>query len=232
MLSDIDLQRISIIIPALNEADMIERAISITIPSFNTEVIVVDGGSTDHTIQLAQGVGATVISSFAGRANQMNVGAQAATGEILIFLHADTLLPPGFDRLIRVALKDDPIAGAFALKIDGAASSLRWVEWGVNWRSRFLQLPYGDQAIFLSAAVFQKIDGFPELSIMEDFELMRRLKRFGKIVIISTSVVTSARRWLQRGVFLTTVINQLVVLGYLIGVNHNHLRRLYRQQKD
>lgn len=236
---DTDLPKISVIIPVLNEADWIERAIASTTPSFNTEVIVVDGGSTDQTVPLAQGMGAKVLSSPAGRAHQMNAGAKVATGEILIFLHADTLLPSAFDTLIRTVLSSEPqldtqapMAGAFTLRIDGAALSLRWVEWGVNWRSRVLQMPYGDQAIFLSAVVFQTIGGFPELAIMEDFELMRRLKRLGKIVIISTPVVTSARRWLQRGVFVTTLINQLVVLGYLLGVNQNYLRRLYRQCRD
>ena len=222
---------ISIIIPALNEAGVIERAIASTTPSVNTEVIVVDGGSSDNTVLLAQNMGAKVITSLAGRAHQMNLGAQTATGAILLFLHADTFLPSGFDALVRDALRSDqqrPIAGAFPLKIDGNAPKLRWVEWGVNGRSRCFQMPYGDQALFLRADTFHKIGGFPALPIMEDFELVRRLKRLGKIAIVSAPVVTSARRWQERGVFVTTVINQMVILGYFFGVNGERLKKIYR----
>jgi rSAM/selenodomain-associated transferase 2 len=233
-----DLARISIVIPALNEAAGIERAIASTRPSQNTEVIVVDGGSSDGTLSLVQNMGVKAIASPAGRAYQMNLGAQVATGDILLFLHADTCLPPGFDVLVRAALSPNPqsthktpIAGAFLLKIDANSMNLRWVEWGVAWRSRVLQMPYGDQALFLRADTFHKIDGFPALPIMEDFELVRRLKRMGKIVIISAPVVTSARRWLQRGVFATTAINQMVVLGYFLGINQKRLRQFYRRQK-
>jgi rSAM/selenodomain-associated transferase 2 len=224
---------ISIIIPALNEAGSIERAIASTTPSVNTEVIVVDGGSVDDTMSLAQNMGARVISSPAGRADQMNLGAQAATGDILLFLHADTGLPPEFDVLVRAALatgKRRSVAGAFPLKIDGDSPKLRWVEWGVNGRSRCFQMPYGDQALFLRADTFHEIGGFPMLPIMEDFELVRQLKRLGKIAIVSAPVVTSARRWLERGVLATTVINQMVILGYFLGVNGERLRQFYRNR--
>lgn len=231
---DMALERISVIIPVLNEAERIEKAIASITPSTNTEVIVVDGCSIDSTVELVQGLGVQVLSSPAGRAAQMNTGAIAATGEILVFLHADTQLPPGFDALIRAALQPSQhpiaIAGAFALRIDAPLTRLRWVERGVNWRSRWLQMPYGDQAIFLRADTFEKIDGFPDLPIMEDFELMRRLKQRGLITILPTPVVTSARRWLQRGVLKTTLINQLVILGYVLGVRSAYLAKLYRQQ--
>jgi rSAM/selenodomain-associated transferase 2 len=218
----------------LNEAESIERAIASTTPSVNTEVIVVDGGSVDDTMSLAQNMGAKVISSPAGRADQMNLGAQAATGDILLFLHADTVLPPEFDVLVRAALASGqrrPIAGAFPLKIDGDSPRLRWVEWGVNGRSRFFQMPYGDQALFLRADTFHEIGGFPALPIMEDFELVRRLKGMGKIAIVSAPVVTSGRRWLERGVLATTVINQMVILGYFLGVNGELLRKFYRWKR-
>ena len=228
------LERISIIIPALNEAGVIEKAIASTVPSFNTEVIVVDGGSRDNTVSLAQNRGAKVIASPAGRAHQMNLGAEAATGDILLFLHADTCLPAGFDALVRAALQTEhprAIAGAFALRIDGASPQLRWVEWGVWWRSRFLQMPYGDQALFLRSDTFDKMGGFPVLPIMEDFELVRRLRQLGKIAIVSAPVVTSARRWVERGVFVTTLINQIVILGYFLGINGERLRKVYRWKK-
>lgn len=224
--------RISIIIPTLNEAENIKEAIVTTQLNTNIEVIIVDGGSKDDTIEIAQSLNVKVISSSPGRAVQMNAGAVAASGEILLFLHADTRLPTGFDEMIRTALQQPRIvAGAFKLRIDASLLSLRWVEWGVNLRSHFCQMPYGDQAIFLTKEVFQQIGGFPELPIMEDFELMHRLKRIGRIVIIPTHVLTSARRWLQKGVFKTTLLNQIVIIAYLLGVSPERIRRWYRREK-
>ncbi|MCC5666507.1 TIGR04283 family arsenosugar biosynthesis glycosyltransferase [Nostoc sp. CHAB 5784] len=232
MSESIDAAKISIIIPAINEAGNIKTAIATTQGSINIEVIVVDGGSDDDTVAIAQSLGVKVISSSPGRAVQMNTGAIAATGEILLFLHADTCLPTGFDDMVRTALQQPgTLAGAFNLRIDASLLSLRWVELGVNLRSHFYQMPYGDQAIFLTKAVFQQIGNFPELPIMEDFELMRRLKRTGRIVIIPTPVVTSARRWLQKGVFKTTLLNQIVIIAYLLGVSPERIRRWYRQEK-
>lgn len=232
MSQNIGAAKISIIIPTLNEAGNIKEAIAITQLSTNVEVIVVDGGSRDDTVKIAQSLGVKVISSSPGRAMQMNAGAVAASGDILLFLHADTRLPTGFDEMVRTALQQsETVAGAFKLRINASLLSLRWVEWGVNVRSHFCQMPYGDQAIFLTKKVFQEIGGFPELLIMEDFELMRRLKRIGRIVIIPTPVLTSARRWLKKGVFKTTLLNQVVIIAYLLGFSPERIYRWYRQDK-
>jgi rSAM/selenodomain-associated transferase 2 len=227
---NIDNTKISIIIPTLNEAVNIKQAIFTTQPSTNIEVIVVDAGSQDGTVTIADSLGVKVISSTPGRAMQMNAGAMVASGEILLFLHADTRLPIGFDEMIRTALQQPRVvAGAFTLQIDTTLLGLRLVEWGVKWRSRLFQMPYGDQAIFMTTALFKEIGCFPEISIMEDFELIQRLKRIGKIAIVSVPVITSARRWLQKGIFKTTLINQIVVIAYLFGVPPAKLRNLYRQ---
>ncbi|MEH2162844.1 MAG: TIGR04283 family arsenosugar biosynthesis glycosyltransferase [Nostoc sp.] len=232
MSQNIDAAKIYIIIPTLNEAGNIKEAIATTQPNTNIEVIIVDGGSKDDTIEIAKSLNVKVISSSPSRAVQMNTGAIAATGEILLFLHADTRLPIGFDEMIRTALQQPGIvAGAFKLRIDASLLSLRWVELGVNLRSHFCQMPYGDQAIFLTKEVFQQIGGFPELPIMEDFELIRRLKPIGRIVIIPTPVLTSARRWLQKGVFKTTLLNQIVIIAYLLGVSPERIRSWYRREK-
>ncbi|MBE9038953.1 TIGR04283 family arsenosugar biosynthesis glycosyltransferase [aff. Roholtiella sp. LEGE 12411] len=232
MSENIDAAKISIIIPAINEAGNIKEAIATIELSKNIEVIVVDGGSQDDTVAIAQSLGVKVISSSPGRAAQMNAGAMAASGEILLFLHADTRLPTGFDAMIPTALQQPrTVAGAFNLRIDASLLSLRWVEWGVNWRSRFCQMPYGDQAIFVTKQIFQEIGGFPELPIMEDFELMRRLKNTGRIVIIPVPVITSPRRWLQKGVLKTTLLNQIVIIAYLLGVSPKRIHSWYRWEK-
>lgn len=224
------IKRISIIIPTLNEAKNITQAIATTQHSTNVEVIVVDGGSQDNTVELTQSLGVKVLFAPKSRAIQMNLGALAATGDILLFLHADTRLPARFDNLIRDTLtQTDIIAGAFALKIDAALWSLRLIEIGVNWRSRTLQMPYGDQAIFLKSTVFHKIGSFPELPMMEDFELMRRLKSCGRIAIIPVPVLTSARRWLQKGIIKTTLMNQIAIIAYLSGVSPEKIKRWYQR---
>ncbi|MBD1881538.1 TIGR04283 family arsenosugar biosynthesis glycosyltransferase [Coleofasciculus sp. FACHB-T130] len=225
--------RISIIIPVLNEAaDTIRSTLASVRNVKNVEVIVVDGGSQNETVALVQSWGVKVLSSAAGRACQMNAGATAATGDILLFLHADTSLPLGFEKLVPLTLaQSGTVAGAFELKINSPMRSLRLVERMVNWRSRFFSLPYGDQAIFLKASVFHDIGGFPDLPIMEDFELIRCLRRLGRIAIVPTPVLTSARRWHKLGVLKTTLINQIVILGYFLGVPSSHLVKFYRPKK-
>ncbi|MDX2100260.1 MAG: TIGR04283 family arsenosugar biosynthesis glycosyltransferase [Leptolyngbyaceae cyanobacterium bins.59] len=222
---------ISIIIPTLNEAQEIVQTLEIAQRSFATEVIVVDGGSQDGTVQLAESKGAIVLKTNPGRAHQMNQGAALATGEILLFLHGDTRLPPGFDHQIREFLShQDIIAGAFTLKIADSLPGLRWVERVVNWRSRVLQFPYGDQALFLLRKTFECMGPFPEMPIMEDFELVRRLRQQGKIGIVPSPVITSGRRWRKLGIVKTTLINQAMILGYLTGVSPERLATWYRRK--
>lgn len=221
---------LSIIIPAINEADAIESALAVTrgIPSVR-ERIVVDGGSRDGSAEKARTFGAAVITSPPGRSCQMNAGARAAHGHILLFLHADTILPPGFEHHVREVLdRPDTIAGAFRLGIGGNSPGLRAIEGLANFRSICMGLPYGDQAIFLRADRFREVGGFPELPIMEDFALMRKLQRTGRIGIARASVTTSARRYDEVGFWRTTWINQLVILGYLLGLSPDRLARWYR----
>lgn len=224
-------EKISIIIPVLNEAAAIARTLATAQPASNVEMIVVDGGSQDETVAIAQSLGVKVITSAPGRAQQMNAGAKAATGDVLLFLHGDTLLPPDFATQVRQAFNSPGvIAGAFALRIDSSLMGLRLIERLVNWRSRYWQMPYGDQAIFLWAKTFQQMGGFADLPIMEDFELMRRLRRRGAIAIVSEPVVTSGRRWEKLGVLRTTLINQLIILAYFLGVPRDRLARWYRSR--
>lgn len=224
---------ISIIIPTLNEATQIATTLHHAQTADCVEIIIVDAGSQDKTVECAQNLGVRVfVAPQPGRAAQMNFGATQATGEILLFLHTDTRLPLGYDVLIREALANsDVVAGAFLLAIDGTQPGLRWVEKMVSWRSRFWQFPYGDQALFLTAQTFKDLGGFPDLPIMEDFEFIRSLKRQGKIAIAPAAVLTSARRWQKLGILRTTLINQLIVLGYFLGISPQKLRYWYRQQK-
>ena len=222
--------KISIIIPVLNEAGIVRDTLLNLKDNLNVELIVVDGGSKDKTVELVKEMGVKVITSpTAGRANQMNLGALVATGDIVLFLHIDTRLPLGYQTMVLEALSNgQTIAGAFQLYIDSPKRSLRFVETMVNLRSRFCSLPYGDQAIFLKKSIFEDIGGFPNLPIMEDFELIQRLKRKGKITIAPAAVVTSSRRWQKLGVLQTTLINQLIIIGYYLGIPPLHLKRLYQ----
>jgi rSAM/selenodomain-associated transferase 2 len=221
--------KLSIVIPALNEAEHLGQVLRPLQTATNVEVIVVDGGSVDATPQVAAAWGSQVVVTAAGRSQQQNQGAALASGSLLLFLHADTRLPPGFDQIIRHTLaQPGVVAGAFRLAINGPSWGRRWVEWGVNLRSRYLHMPYGDQGIFLTADTFQALGGFPDLPMMEDFELMRRLRRQGRVAIAPQAVVTSDRRWQRLGIFRTTLANQIMIGGYLLGIDPHRLARWYR----
>lgn len=220
--------RISVIIPTLNEARHLAATLASTRCLSDAEVITVDGGSRDETVAIARMHGARVLVSGAGRAKQMNCGAWAASSETLLFLHADSLLPVGYDEHVFRALERNGIvAGAFLLRVDGDRFGLRIIEMMANWRSRRRQLPYGDQGIFLDSKVFHALGGFPNLPIMEDYELMVRLRRRGRIAIAPVPVVTSARRWNSKGILRTTLINQLAIAAYWLGVSPQQISRWY-----
>jgi rSAM/selenodomain-associated transferase 2 len=193
------------------------------------EIIVADGGSSDNTVAIAESFGARVVRADRGRAGQQNRGAAAAGGEILLFLHADTILPAGFGEAVRTCLaRPAAVAGAFRLAIAGPGRGLRLIEALANWRSRRLRMPYGDQALFLRRQTFLRLGGFPEQEIMEDFELVRRLRQLGRIELLELAVSTSARRWRQLGPIRTTLINQAIILGYLLGCSPYSLASWYR----
>ncbi len=192
------------------------------------EIIVVDGGSIDKSVKLAKSHGVQVISSAPGRGLQLNTGAIASTGEILLFLHCDTSLPPDFITSIQKAFNDPKIiGGGFRLKIKADNFGFRLIEWGIEKRSKFFHLIYGDQAIFVKRNIFFRVGGFPEQPLLEDVLLVRNLKSLGKLHLSKKYVNTSARRWKRLGIIQTTLINQVILLGYLLKVNPKHLAKLY-----
>ncbi len=223
---------VSVIIPALGEASHIHRTLSALAGAREVEVIVVDGGSTDRTAEIARELGARLVRSPPGRARQMNAGAAVARGDALLFLHADTLLPPGFEAQVRRALHRPGVAaGAFELGIDGPGPRLRWVERAVNLRSRYLQMPYGDQALFIRAHHFHRMGGFPELPIMEDVAWVRRARRRGRIEIVPAAVRTSARRWQALGLWRTTLVNQLSLAAFHLGLSTRWIYSWYYRDR-
>lgn len=225
-------KNISVIIPAINEADNIANTIESIGPGDKKEVIVVDGGSNDDTVGIAKSLGARVITSAPPRARQMNRGAAEATGDVLLFLHADTRLPERFEEFVLNSFKQPgTVAGAFELRIDSDIPALRLIERLANWRSRCLKTPYGDQAIFILSRVFHQVGGFPDIAIMEDFELIRRLRKQGEIATLPVPVSTSPRRWQNLGILKTTLINQLVIATYFMGVAPEVITRRYRRIK-
>ncbi|MDT8389944.1 MAG: TIGR04283 family arsenosugar biosynthesis glycosyltransferase [Lentisphaeria bacterium] len=222
--------RVSVVIPTLNEAEALPATLERLRGVEGVEIIVADGGSRDATCAIAEQADATVIEVAGGRAAQQNAGAARADGRHLLFLHADTLLPDNFADTVRRAL-DNPatVAGAFKLRTDGRGPRMRLVEWATNLRSSVLHLPYGDQGLFLEKRVFNELGGFGDLPIMEDFDLVRRLRRRGRVVTVPDRVVTSARRWRRLGVLRTLLRNQAMILGYWLGVSPERLARFYRR---
>lgn len=227
---DNDLSRVSVIIPALNEAANIATTLECVRKSSPHEIIVVDGGSADETSIVAKNYGATVIHSKPARARQMNAGAAQATGNVLLFLHADTLLPDNWTRVVTDTLKAPGVAaGSFGFRVAESFPGRRLVEWTTNLRSRWFQNPYGDQTQFLRQATFEELGGFADLPIMEDYELNQRLRKLGRVVTAEAAAITSGRRWKRLGVVRTTLTNKMMIAGFCLGVSPHKLARFYRR---
>ncbi|UCD31261.1 MAG: TIGR04283 family arsenosugar biosynthesis glycosyltransferase [Desulfobacterales bacterium] len=224
--------RISIIIPAKNEADNLKQTLVNIDSTDGKEVILADGGSMDGTVHLAKCLGLKIVNSSPPKSKQMNEGALRASGDILLFLHADTRLPENFDNHVRQCFKQpDVVAGAFELGINANKPVFRLIERLANWRSHRLKLPYGDQAIFVLSDIFHQLDGFPDIPIMEDFKLIKQLRRIGEVITLPFPVITSSRRWENLGILRTTLINQIVIAMYYARVPPNLIARWYHRSK-
>jgi rSAM/selenodomain-associated transferase 2 len=218
-------QRLSIVVPALNEARGIRAALEALAPlrKRGHEVIVVDGGSTDGTTELARGLCERMLGAPRGRARQMNAGAAAASGDALVFLHADTRLPDAADDLILGSLRSF-LWGRFDVEIVGRHRLLKLVACAMNVRSRLTGIATGDQAIFVRRDAFA---GFPEIALMEDVAFCKAMKRFGPPACRRERVVTSGRRWESRGVLRTIVLMWRLRLMYFLGACPERLARIY-----
>jgi rSAM/selenodomain-associated transferase 2 len=222
---------LSIVMPVLNEAAGLSAALQALAPltARGVQLIVADGGSSDATAALAQAGGATLISAPRGRAVQMNAGAKRASAGVLVFLHADTLLPGDADRLIARALANgQTVWGRFDVRIAGQSPMLRVVAALMNLRSRWSGVATGDQAMFMTRAAFEAVGGFPVQPLMEDIEISRGLRRLSRPACLRAKVQTSGRRWETRGVWRTVLLMWRLRFAYWRGAAPERLAELYR----
>ena len=220
---------ISIVIPTLNESEYLGDTLTpiVGLTKEAIEIIVADGGSTDGTLAIAKRMGVRVVSTAKGRGRQMNAGAALASGEVILFLHADTRLPADFVDQVWQVMRKQVVAGAFRLRIDGASLAFRMVEWGTNLRSQVRKIPYGDQAIFVRAKDFYRLGGFRHWPLMEDYEFCDRVRHQGGLAIASAEVTTSSRRWKRLGTLRTTLRNQCCILAYHCGISIERIAAIY-----
>ena len=219
---------ISIIIPVRNEEDAIGPCLDSLADYSDLEILVVDGGSSDQTIHEIKKRGHRPVSSAPGRGRQQHTGAKAASGDFFLFLHCDTRLPHNFTTHVRKILKQEEVAaGAFQLTINAQGLGYRIIEYSANLRSRRLKLPYGDQALFMKKETYFAANGFPDQAILEELDFLSRLKNLGRIVIAPDYATTSARRWQQHGIMKTTIVNQLMLAGWVMGISPERLARWY-----
>jgi len=220
---------LSVIIPVLDEAEHLRKTIA-KARTKDTEVIVVDGGSEDSSIDLAKEAGARVIFAPKGRAVQLNAGARSAKGQVFLFLHADTILPKDFVTHIFDTLMDAKVAvGAFGFKTDYNKMAMRIIEKAANIRSCTLQLPYGDQGLFMSRDTFVSLGGFPEVPIAEDLFLVKNAVNLGVVKTLKIPSITSGRSWRKSGILRTTAANYLVAVGCFLRKSPHDLARLYQR---
>jgi rSAM/selenodomain-associated transferase 2 len=221
---------VSVIVPVLDEEKTIATTLDALIALAPHEIIVVDGGSTDRTAEICQqfDVDVKVMVSARGRARQMNFGAKAASGDILLFLHADTTLPNSAFDDIRLALGDSRyVGGRFDVELAGQHWMLKVIGAMINYRSRLSKVSTGDQAIFVRRFVFEQIGGYPDIPLMEDVAFCRMLRHTGEIACLKSRVMTSARRWEIDGVWRTILRMWALKLLYLAGVSPNRLKQYY-----
>lgn len=222
------MQKISIIIPVLNE----ESALRSHLPALQDyrhaghEIIVVDGGSWDASVSIASACSDQVVESPPGRGVQMNAGAAQATGSVLLFLHIDTLLPPQADLLVTESLSERGW-GRFDLSLTGRNPAFRLIERMINLRSRYTGMATGDQGIFVLSSVFQQVGAYPEIPLMEDLALSRKLRKLSKPACLRQQVISSSRRWEQHGIVRTVLLMWILRLAFFIGVSPDVLYRKY-----
>lgn len=219
--------KVSAIIPTLNAAPTLERTLEAIADA--EEILVVDGGSHDDTLASAAGRGATVLRAARGRGQQLAAGAKAARHEWLLFLHADTVLAPGWRiKAARFVEASEGRAAAFRFKLDDASWRARALERLVSLRIRLFALPYGDQGLFIKRSLYDEIGGFRPLPLMEDIDIVRRLGR-RRVTIIDHEATTSAARWRERGWLGQTLLNQYCLALYFMGVSPERIQRLYER---
>jgi len=222
--------RCSIVMPVLNEgADLASTLQGLqALRAQGAELLLVDGGSADDSVALASGYADSVLTSPRGRALQMNAGAQAAAGEVLVFLHADTRLPvDGLQRIVDGLASSSRGWGRFDVRLNGAQWPLRVIERMMNWRSRLTGMVTGDQAMFVRADLFADVGGFPELPLMEDLAISKRLKRVSRPLCLRGPVTTSSRRWEQHGIARTVLLMWYLRLAWFCGADPASLARRY-----
>jgi len=221
--------RLSIIIPTLDEAAIIEAQLTRLAPlrASGAQILVVDGGSRDATLARARPLASRVIESEPGRARQMNAGAHEARGQELLFLHADTRLPPGAERAIAAALAHGRAWGRFDVRLAGRHPLLGLIAFAMNRRSRWTGIATGDQGLFMSREAFAAAGGFPDQPLMEDIEMSRRLKRISKPACLRERVTTSGRRWEQGGAWRTILLMWRLRWRYWRGASPDDLARAY-----
>ena len=219
---------LSVVVPALDEEESLPATLAAARQPGVCEVIVVDGGSRDGTLAVAGPLADRVLRAPRGRAQQMNAGAAAARGDVLLFLHADTRLPAGYAQAVAGALADPAVVGGrFDVRLDAAGLAYRALGRLISLRSRLTRVATGDQAIFVRRAVFERLGGYPLVPLMEDVALSRAMKRAGRVACLNETVITSARRWQRHGVARTVLVMWALRAAYYAGVPPARLARIY-----
>jgi rSAM/selenodomain-associated transferase 2 len=225
--------KVSIVVPTLNEELVLENSLTQIQQLSPHELIVCDGGSNDDTCKIAEKFSHRVITSSAGRALQMNAGANEATGDFLLFLHADSRIEPGsYQKMLECMENRKWIGGAFTLCIESGKWSIKLITLLANIRSKYFGLAYGDQGFFVRREVFEDMNGFSPLPICEDIDFYRRLRKKGSVILLKEKAHTSPRRWVKEGIFFTTARNTLIAVLFGLGFPPHILTKWYPLSRE